>query len=948
MKRLTAILLSILMLLVLLPASAVADVGSQTTEPLRGAGNVQIDSTNFPDANFLAFVSNDLQHTNPGYFTAAEIANITDIDCGYKNIASLQGIELFTSLERLNCQDNDLDSIDVSGMPSLKVLDCHSNPLTGTIAFHENLEELECWLSEMKGSRLSIPANSKLRVFKIDMSDFGPLSVLNGLPLETLDCPYSDYGTIDFTVWPDLHDLRCDSSNLTGLTVTGLSKLYELRANDNQLTSLDLTGLTSLKKLWIDENQIAELHLPAGVTLDEAELDQRIEGQMLTDNGDGTYSFDLSALVTNLNNVTIQTPGATLSNGVVTFMDKPEELVYTYDTGDANFPMQVTVKLGVAVTVQQADFDPNFWNWLVNEGVIVDNSGVYTVSSGVTELDCGYQGLTSLRGIETFTNLERLNCQDNDLDSIDVSNMPSLKVLDCHSNPLTGTITFHENLEELECWNSQIEGSRVLIPANSALRVIKVDASDFGSLSVLYGLALETLDCPYHDYGTLDFTAWPTLRDFRCDSCGLTSLTVTGLADLTRIRANDNNLTSIDLTGLTSLTELYINDNHIAELDLPAGVTLDNAELDQRIEGQMLTDNGDGTYSFDLSALVTNLGNVTIQTPGATLSNGVVTFVSQPNELVYTYDTGDANFPMQVTIKLGLPVTVPTFMTKTLSLSGQIGVNFYMDLSCLSDEEKEASYMEFTVNGRTERVNFDPNFTNQSRGVYYGFTCHISSVEMAEEITAVFCYRENETVETTYSAQEYIESAQQSEDYPEEALTLVNATADYGHYVQAFLKEVKNWPDDKYAPIDAASEIGEEEIAAAAELLSDQTVDASNPEGSHVKSLGFTVILDDMVTIVLTVRPESGYTLQSARIGEDELEINSSASGQCRVLIPNIMAHQLGDRYNVVLNAGGEDAEITVSVLAYANCLMAVDNALAKQAAAAIYQYYAAAVAYHS
>ena len=913
---------------------------------------VTVDPNDF-DPGFFNWLLNKgiVNDSGNGVYTISSA--VTELDCSYEGLTSLKGIGYFQNLERLNCQDNELDSIDVSGMPSLKVLDCHSNPLSGTIAFHENLEELECWNSQIEGSRVLIPANSNLRVIKVDASEFGSLSVLNGLALETLDCPYHDYGTLDFTAWPTLRDFRCDSCNLTSLTVAGLANLTRICANANDLTEIDLTGLTSLEELYINDNHIAELDLPAGVTLDSAELDQRIKGQMLTDNGDGTYSFDLSALVTNLGNVTVQTAGATLSNGVVTFTSQPSELVYTYDIGDANFPMQVTVELGVAVTVQPSDFDPDFWNWLVSVGVIVDNSGVYTVSSGLTELDCGYQGLTSLRGIETFTSLERLNCQDNELDSIDVSGMPSLKVLDCHSNPLSGTIAFHENLEELECWNSQIEGSRVLIPANSNLRVIKVDASEFGSLSVLNGLALETLDCPYHDYGTLDFTAWPTLRDFRCDSCNLTSLTVAGLANLTRICANANDLTEIDLTGLTSLEELYINDNHIAELDLPAGVTLDSAELDQRIKGQMLTDNGDGTYSFDLSALVTNLGNVTVQTAGATLSNGVVTFTSQPSELVYTYDIGDANFPMQVIVELGLPANAPTVAVKTLSLSGQIGVNFYMDLSCLSEEEKEDSYMEFTINGRTERADFDPSFTNPSKGVYYGFTCHIASIEMADEITAEFHYGDDKTVGTTYTAQAYIQGALESPDYPQDAKALVKATADYGHYVQAYLKEVKNWPDDEHVTIKAGSEIGEAEIAAAAAAAAateDWSVTVNVPEGAFVRSLGYSLMLDDMVTLILSVRTESGHALSSARIGEETLPIEGGAGGRYRVRIENIMAHQLGNRYTIVLNAGGEDAEITVSPMSYVKTLLTAsayeNNMTAKQAAAAIYQYYQAAIAY--
>ena len=965
-KRLIALLLSLMMTLVLLPASfAEEDPAAENPEPAESlepaeglrAGNVSIDSTNFPDDNFRNYVQYDLLHADPSYFTPAEIADITVINCGYRLIENLQGIELFTSLETLICQDNRLMDIDVSAMPSLKKLDCHSNPLSGTIQIHVNLEELECWNSQIDGTRILIPRNSRLRVVKVDASGFSDLSFLYGLDLETLDCAYIDFESLDFTPWNNLHDLRCDNCNLSRLNVSGLLNLTRIRANDNNLTELDVSIVPALEELYVNNNHIAALDLSACPNLWGAELNQTADGLMTEDSGH--YLFDLTSIgVADASKVTISDTDWTLDSvtGVATYNGSgiPNQLDYTYDTGNAAFPMQVTVTLGVAVTVDPNDFDPGFFNWLLNKGIVNDSgNGVYTISSAVTELDCSYEGLTSLNGIGYFQNLERLNCQDNELDSIDVSGMPSLKVLDCHSNPLSGTIAFHENLEELECWNSQIEGSRVLIPANSNLRVIKVDASEFGSLSVLNGLALETLDCPYHDYGTLDFTAWPTLRDFRCDSCNLTSLTVAGLANLTRICANANDLTEIDLTGLTSLEELYINDNHIAELDLPAGVTLDSAELDQRIKGQMLTDNGDGTYSFDLSALVTNLGNVTVRTAGATLSNGVVTFTSQPSELVYTYDIGDANFPMQVIVELGLPANAPTVAVKTLSLSGQIGVNFYMDLSCLSEEEKEDSYMEFTINGRTERADFDPSFTNPSKGVYYGFTCHIASIEMADEITAEFHYGDDKTVGTTYTAQAYIQGALESPDYPQDAKALVKATADYGHYVQAYLKEVKNWPDDEHVTIKAGSEIGEAEIAAAAAAAAateDWSVTVNVPEGAFVRSLGYSLMLDDMVTLILSVRTESGHALSSARIGEETLPIEGGAGGRYRVRIENIMAHQLGNRYTIVLNAGGEDAEITVSPMSYVKTLLTAsayeNNMTAKQAAAAIYQYYQAAIAY--
>lgn len=46
--------------------------------------------------------------------------------------------------------------------------------------------------------------------------------------------------------------------------------------------------------------------------------------------------------------------------------------------------------------------------------------------------------ITSLRGIESFTNLVHLDCSNNLLTSLDLSQNTALEYLDCSCNPLTG------------------------------------------------------------------------------------------------------------------------------------------------------------------------------------------------------------------------------------------------------------------------------------------------------------------------------------------------------------------------------------------------------------------------------------------------------------------------------------------------------------------------------
>lgn len=83
------------------------------------AASVAIDETNFPDANFRAFVKlYDIDRDE--YLSEAEIAAVTNINCSSKSIASLKGIEYFTALQNLYCYSNQLTSLDLSNNAALQ------------------------------------------------------------------------------------------------------------------------------------------------------------------------------------------------------------------------------------------------------------------------------------------------------------------------------------------------------------------------------------------------------------------------------------------------------------------------------------------------------------------------------------------------------------------------------------------------------------------------------------------------------------------------------------------------------------------------------------------------------------------------------------------------------------------------------------------------------------
>ena len=68
-----------------------------------------------------------------GYLSNAEIAAVKSISVSNKGISSLKGIELFTALEELVCDNNNLTTLDLSKNVSLKSLHCSNNKLTSLI-----------------------------------------------------------------------------------------------------------------------------------------------------------------------------------------------------------------------------------------------------------------------------------------------------------------------------------------------------------------------------------------------------------------------------------------------------------------------------------------------------------------------------------------------------------------------------------------------------------------------------------------------------------------------------------------------------------------------------------------------------------------------------------------------------------------------------------------------
>ena len=221
------------------------------------AASVAIDETNFPDANFRAFVKQyDIDRDE--YLSEAEIAAVTTINCSSKSIASLKGIEYFTALRGLNCQNNQLTSLDVSSNTALEILFCDNNQLTALdISGCTMLINLYCHSNQL--TSLDVNNNTALTDLRCYNNQLTTLDVNNNTALTKLYCNNNQLTTLEVSGCTALELLQCNNNQLTTLEVSGCTTLQTLYCYINQLTTLDVSGCTALQSLQCRDNQLTTL-----------------------------------------------------------------------------------------------------------------------------------------------------------------------------------------------------------------------------------------------------------------------------------------------------------------------------------------------------------------------------------------------------------------------------------------------------------------------------------------------------------------------------------------------------------------------------------------------------------------------------------------------------------------------------------------------------------------
>ena len=166
--------------------------------------------------------------------------------------------------------------------------------------------------------------------------------------------------------------------------------------------------------------------------------------------------------------------------------------------------------------------------YLLVEGVTLDSEGNALITQDVidtiTELDVSNQGLTSLSGIENFVNITYLDCSDNYLETLDISELINLETLICsrcfiHVETRTysdGTLDLSDNTELVNLYCDENNLTELNISQNAKLEVLECQNNYLTELYVSANTVLTTIKCYKNLIQYLDISMLTSLGTLLC------------------------------------------------------------------------------------------------------------------------------------------------------------------------------------------------------------------------------------------------------------------------------------------------------------------------------------------------------------------------------------------------------------------------------------------------
>lgn len=532
--------------------------------------------TAIPDLNFekkLIALNIDSGPTD-GQVLTSKISGVLTLDLSSSSISNLTGIQSFTSLKELNCNDNQtLTSVNLSSNLALEKATFVRCPLTSiNVIANINLTELNFSTGGSSSGQEGSGAITSL-------------DVSHNPKLKVLDCSHHKIATLNFSANPLLEVLSCGGNKYTTLDLSKNLALTNLSINNALLLStIDLSANTKLTTLSISDATLTKIDLSKNTALQSFSCTNANYLQEVNLKNEKNELIVPSRLYLN------RSPS--LSCVLV------DNVAYS----EANWSTNKDSSLKFSLVCETPKYtiipDTKFEKILIRLGIDGPSDGKVLTSriAEIKELKLNYSGdyqeITDLTGIEDFSALEKLetpgtkmgklnvskntalkylSCRGENLSSLDISNNKNLTYLSCGNNKLTTLdVSSQYLLTELDFSSNSI--AQINLSNNKALTNVIAESNNLTNLDLSNNTNLEVVSFGSNPLTSIDFSKNIALKNISGFNSLVTELNLTSNIALKNITLYQSKISTLDLSQNKALTYLYLsNNNNLTDINLKNG-----------------------------------------------------------------------------------------------------------------------------------------------------------------------------------------------------------------------------------------------------------------------------------------------------------------------------------------------------------------------------------------
>ena len=537
---------------------------------------------------------NQLKEYYPILSSGLKILNCSHNNLTYMDLGILHGL----NLEEVNCSNNKIWRIVMRREEELVKFDCSNNELMALdVSRCYQLKQLNCSVNQLV--ELDVKNQTNLTLLDCHHNELTELDVSRNQNLASLTCDGNQLTTLDLSKNNSLSHLSCaenrlacvDFSHMVGSTINadGNRRPIAVRT-DGKFDLATLPGFDVSKATNWTGGSVSDTTLSVNAGVEEVSYQY--------DCGKGvkpTFIFETSLPINEKNfpdpnfRKYIKTYKAGGRDVLTVEEQRKVESIEVKGWNISNlkgieaFPNLKELNCENN-SIQKLDLrqNPMLQKLICNKNQLIQLD--LSKNPDIYFLNCSENQLEQL-DVSHLKDLLTLDCSHNNLEQLDVKNSKFLVALNCSVNQLTELdvdVTHKPNLERVECQNNQLT-----------------------SLILGQNKLLKKLNCANNQLTQLNLNNMISLEELKCQNNQLTALDVSSSPNLTTLVLKNNHLTSLNLDNNPNLnftiTDVYHSDfNNVYTVTLNPDRTFDLSTLPEGFDIKRVTEWFNGTVKGNI------------------------------------------------------------------------------------------------------------------------------------------------------------------------------------------------------------------------------------------------------------------------------------------------------------------------------------------------------------